>query len=106
MRPLRLELEGFGPYRERQGVDFSDVELFAITGPTGSGKSTLLDAMAFALYGVVPRVGRNVGSLVHPGASEARVRLTFQVGGKGLQGGAGAGEAERRAALRARPGGG
>jgi len=82
LRPLRLELEGFGPYRERQGVDFSDVELFAITGPTGSGKSTLLDAMAFALYGVVPRVGRNVGSLVHPGASEARVRLTFQVGGR------------------------
>mgnify|MGYP000044181341 FL=1 len=82
MRPLRLELEGFGPYRELQGVDFSDVELFAITGPTGSGKSTLLDAMAFALYGVVPRVGRNVGSLVHPGASEARVRLTFQVGGR------------------------
>ncbi|MFD3004989.1 AAA family ATPase [Thermus tengchongensis] len=82
MRPLRLELEGFGPYRERQGVDFSDVELFAITGPTGSGKSTLLDAMAFALYGVVPRVGRNVASLVHPGASEARVRLTFQVGGR------------------------
>ncbi|MFN4070277.1 MAG: AAA family ATPase [Thermus caldifontis] len=82
MRPLRLELEGFGPYRERQGVDFSDVELFAITGPTGSGKSTLLDAIAFALYGLVPRVGRNVGSLVHPAASEARVRLTFQVEGR------------------------
>ncbi|GLV47001.1 nuclease SbcCD subunit C [Thermus sp. LT1-2-5] len=82
MRPLRLELEGFGPYRERQEVDFSDVELFAITGPTGSGKSTLLDAMAFALYGLVPRVGRNVGNLVHPGLGEARVRLTFQVGGR------------------------
>ncbi|WP_117236702.1 AAA family ATPase [Thermus sediminis] len=82
MRPLRLELEGFGPYRERQGVDFSDVELFAITGPTGSGKSTLLDAMAFALYGLVPRVGRNVKELVHPGVGEARVRLTFQVGGR------------------------
>ncbi|GAA6754926.1 SMC family ATPase [Thermus thalpophilus] len=80
MRPLRLELEGFGPYRERQEVDFSDVELFAITGPTGSGKSTLLDAMAFALYGRVPRVGRNVADLVHPALGEARVRLTFQVG--------------------------
>ncbi|WP_353511854.1 SMC family ATPase [Thermus sp. LT1-2-5] len=79
---MRLELEGFGPYRERQEVDFSDVELFAITGPTGSGKSTLLDAMAFALYGLVPRVGRNVGNLVHPGLGEARVRLTFQVGGR------------------------
>ncbi|MDM7324030.1 MAG: SMC family ATPase [Thermus sp.] len=82
MRPLRLELEGFGPYREWQGVDFSDVELFAITGPTGSGKSTLLDAIAFALYGLVPRVGRNVASLIHPAAREARVRLTFQVGGR------------------------
>ncbi|GAA5334642.1 MULTISPECIES: AAA family ATPase [Thermus] len=80
MRPLRLELEGFGPYRERQEVDFSDVELFAITGPTGSGKSTLLDAIAFALYGRVPRVGREVANLVHPALGEARVRLTFQVG--------------------------
>jgi exonuclease SbcC len=82
LRPLRLELEGFGPYRERQAVDFSDVELFAITGPTGSGKSTLLDAVAFALYGLVPRVGRSVATLKHPAASEARVALTFQVGQK------------------------
>jgi exonuclease SbcC len=82
VRPLRLELEGFGPYREKQGVDFSDVELFAITGPTGSGKSTLLDAMAFALYGLVPRVGKSVKELVHPGVGEARVRLTFQVGAR------------------------
>ena len=80
MRPLRLELEGFGPYRERQAVDFSDVELFAITGPTGSGKSTLLDAIAFALYGQVPRVGRQVGTLKHPAAAKAWVSLTFRVG--------------------------
>jgi DNA repair protein SbcC/Rad50 len=85
VRPLRLELEGFGPYREKQGVDFSDVELFAITGPTGSGKSTLLDAMAFALYGLVPRVGKSVKELVHPGVGEARVRLTFQVGARTYQ---------------------
>lgn len=82
MRPLRLELEGFGPYRERQAVDFTEVELFAITGPTGSGKSTLLDAVAFALYGLVPRVGRSVATLKHPAASEIRVALTFQVGKK------------------------
>ncbi|WP_347240957.1 SMC family ATPase [Thermus sp.] len=80
MRPWKLELEGFGPYRDKQEVDFSEVELFAITGPTGSGKSTLLDAIAFALYGRVPRVGRNVKDLVHPARSEARVRLTFAVG--------------------------
>ncbi|WP_038047158.1 AAA family ATPase [Thermus caliditerrae] len=82
MRPLRLTLEGFGPYRERQEVDFSDVELFAITGPTGSGKSTLLDALAYALYGRVPRLGHTVAELKHPAALEARVALAFQVGGR------------------------
>lgn len=80
MRPLRLELEGFGPYRARQAVDFSDVELFAITGPTGSGKTTLLDALAFALYGQVPRLGREVRRLRHPQAEVAWVNLVFAVG--------------------------
>nr|WP_276325516.1 AAA family ATPase [Thermus parvatiensis] len=56
------------------------MELFAITGPTGSGKSTLLDAIAFALYGQVPRVGRQVGTLKHPAAAKAWVTLTFRVG--------------------------
>lgn len=79
MRPLRLTLRGFGPYLEEQSVDFSDVELFAITGPTGSGKSTLLEAMAYALYGRAPRVGRGV-DLRHPAAREAWVALTFALG--------------------------
>ncbi len=80
MRPLVLELRGFGPYLEAQRVDFSDVELFAITGPTGSGKTTLLDAMAFALYARTPRLGaQGLGELRHPSAQEAYVALTFQV---------------------------
>ncbi len=79
MRPLRLTLKGFGPYLEEQSVDFSDVELFAITGPTGSGKSTLLEAMAFALYAKAPRVDRGV-DLKHPAAKEAWVALTFALG--------------------------
>ena len=78
MRPFRLELEGFGPYREKQVVDFSDVELFAITGPTGSGKSTLLEAMAFALFKRTPR-GQSLEELRHPNAPKVRVVLDFQV---------------------------
>ncbi len=80
MRPLRLELRGFGPYRAEQSLDFSDVELFAITGPTGAGKTTLLDALAFALYGRVPRLGREVRKLLHPSAQEAWVGLEFALG--------------------------
>ena len=58
MRPLRLELEGFTSFKERLALDFDGLDLFAITGPTGAGKSSLIDALVFALYGQVPRVGR------------------------------------------------
>jgi exonuclease SbcC len=83
MRPLRLELEGFGPYRERQTVDFADADFFALVGPTGAGKSTVLDAITFALYGSVPRYDdvRLVAPALSAGANEARVTLTFEAGG-------------------------
>ncbi|WP_457636983.1 AAA family ATPase [Oceanithermus sp.] len=81
MRPLRLDLEGFGSFARHASVDFSDVELFAITGPTGSGKSTLLDAITFALYGETPRMGRRgLKALLNPGAGKAWVQLTFRLG--------------------------
>ena len=51
MRPLKLVLRGFKPFRERQEIDFSGLEFFVIRGPTGSGKSSILDAIAFALFG-------------------------------------------------------
>ncbi|WP_106814903.1 AAA family ATPase [Microbacterium timonense] len=58
MRLHRLELTGFGPFRERQIVDFESFEadgIFLITGRTGAGKSSILDGVCFALYGTVPR---------------------------------------------------
>ncbi|GAA2579954.1 SMC family ATPase [Microbacterium binotii] len=58
MRLHRLELAGFGPFRDRQIVDFdafADDGIFLITGRTGAGKSSVLDGVAFALYGNVPR---------------------------------------------------
>ena len=58
MRIRRLEITGFGPYKDRQVVDFDDFAadgLFLITGKTGAGKSSILDAICFALYGTIPR---------------------------------------------------
>ncbi|MGH9186658.1 MAG: AAA family ATPase [Acidimicrobiales bacterium] len=83
MRPLRLEVEGFGAFRSRTEVDFAGAELFALTGATGSGKTTLVDAMTFALYGCVPRYDHKglVAPAISQGLNEARVRLDFSVGG-------------------------
>ncbi|MGC5170588.1 AAA family ATPase [Microbacterium sp. DT81.1] len=58
MRIHRLEVEGFGPFRDRQSVDFdafAEEGIFLISGRTGAGKSSILDAVCFALYGNVPR---------------------------------------------------
>lgn len=55
MKPLRLEIQAFGPFAERQVIDFSllgETPLFLINGQTGTGKSSILDAICFALYGV------------------------------------------------------
>ncbi|WP_018465647.1 AAA family ATPase [Calidithermus timidus] len=80
MRPLKLRVQGFGSYLESQEIQFDDVELFAITGPTGAGKSTLLDAITFALYRETPRAGaKGHDSLRHPAAEQAKVELEFSL---------------------------
>ena len=86
MRPLRLEVTGFSAYRDTVVVDFDDVEFFALTGPTGSGKSSLIDAMIFALYGKVPRLGGGTfAPAISAGSDEAKVALTFEVGDETYQ---------------------
>ena len=81
MRPIELELRGFTAFRERTVVSFEDRRLFVITGPTGAGKSSLLDAMTWALYGQVPRVGRETRQLISHGQPSMAVRLDFAVRG-------------------------
>ena len=80
---VRLLLDGFGSYRQPAEADFSDVDFFALIGPTGSGKSTLIDGLCFALYGTVPRWEENaIADALAPAASACRVCLVFEAAGK------------------------
>lgn len=82
MRPVALEISGFGTFREATSVSFDDASYFALVGPTGSGKSTIIDAICFALYGSVPRYENEnlVAPVISQGGLEARVRLDFAIG--------------------------
>src|SRR6266542_2872469 len=80
MRPLRLEVKGFTAFRDPVEIDFTELDVFAIAGQTGSGKSSLLDAMTYALYGRVERVGDRVSQLVSQGQPRMAVKLEFAVG--------------------------
>ncbi len=66
MKPLYLELSGWGPYASVNKVDFTKFqtgELFLITGPTGAGKTTIFDGITYALYGEVSGKVRSKNSL-------------------------------------------
>ena len=63
MIPMRLELQAFGPYMEREEIDFTkifDNKLFLITGNTGSGKTMIFDAICYALFGEASGQDRKV----------------------------------------------
>jgi len=82
VRPRTVKVEGFSAYRRPVEVDFAGVEFFSISGATGAGKSSLVDAMVFALYGRVPRLGGgSVGPAIAAGADRARVAFDFEAGG-------------------------
>ncbi|HPF06262.1 MAG TPA: AAA family ATPase [Spirochaetota bacterium] len=54
MKPVKLEIQAMGPYKNKEIIDFSTLgekKFFLIHGPTGSGKTSILDAMTYALYG-------------------------------------------------------
>lgn len=56
MRPKKLTLSAWGPYKSEVTVDFTAFErkgIFLITGATGAGKTTIFDAISYALYGAL-----------------------------------------------------
>lgn len=56
MKLGRCTVENFGSYSSLE-LDFSDMGLALMAGPTGSGKSTIPDVPAWVLYGVTAKDG-------------------------------------------------
>lgn len=54
MKPLKLTMTAFGPYKDQEVIDFTELKnnrLFVVSGKTGAGKTTIFDGICFALYG-------------------------------------------------------
>lgn len=83
MKPLRLTISAFGPYIQKQEIDFTTLPksgIYLITGDTGAGKTTIFDAMMFALYGVASidqRASQNFRSVYAKEEQETFVKLVF-----------------------------
>ncbi len=86
MRPQKLSLKNFMPFRAMgdQGheVDFSQLDLFSITGPMASGKSALIDAMVWCLYGRTARYGTDSKGVISTGEQVCEVALDFTLGAR------------------------
>ena len=86
MKPLRLVMQAFGPYADRQEIDFRQLgnrSLFLIHGQTGAGKTSILDAICFALYGEssgAAREPRTLRSDHAPPDVPTEVSFDFSVG--------------------------
>ena len=82
MKPVKLEIEGLYSYREKQTLDFRPFypwRLFGIFGRTGDGKSSILDAITFALYGKLDRLGRNLREAINPTRDALSVNFVFEI---------------------------
>ena len=88
MRPLRLCMTGFGPYKSKTEIDMSSLGkggLYLITGDTGAGKTFIFDAITYALYGDMSGSGRDTKTVrsqyADPGDT-TEVELEFEYQGK------------------------
>ena len=52
MKPLKIKISAFGPYKNCIDIDFEKLGesgIFLITGDTGAGKTTIFDSISFAI---------------------------------------------------------
>jgi DNA repair protein SbcC/Rad50 len=81
VRPLRVRVKGFTAFADEVDLDFANLDLFAITGPTGAGKTSLIQTIPIALFGRAPKVADDLRQLISPSAEHARFHFEFMARG-------------------------
>ncbi|RST71280.1 SMC family ATPase [Siminovitchia acidinfaciens] len=85
MKPLKLEMQAFGPYAGIEVIDFTQLQnrtMFVISGKTGAGKTSIFDGISFAIYGKASGEDRNGADLRSHFAKDdlpTEVSLEFQL---------------------------
>ncbi len=88
MRPLKLTMSAFGPYKGTETIDFTALGqggIYLITGDTGAGKTTIFDGITYALYGRSSgdrRQGSMLRSQYADPETKTQVTFTFDYRGK------------------------
>ena len=66
MKLISIEMSAFGPFKNKETIDFTRYDtdkIFLISGKTGSGKTTIFDAISYALFGKMTGEYRNESSI-------------------------------------------
>src|SRR5699024_1571083 len=89
MKPLKLTMTAFGPYKYKEVIDFTELKdhhLFVISGNTGAGKTTIFDGICFALYGSASGSDRDDNQMLRSDFAQddthTSVELTFSLNEK------------------------
>ncbi|MDA8314307.1 MAG: SMC family ATPase [Actinomycetota bacterium] len=80
MRPLVVEMEGFGRYATPTRLDLARISCAVVTGPNGAGKSTILEAVSWALWGMSRWA--DADAMITAGLDTAVVSVELEAGGE------------------------
>jgi len=81
MKPVKLTIEAFSSFVEKQKIDFSALGnngLFLITGETGSGKTSIFDAISFALFGKASGSNREDYTMLRSDYAESKEKTSVK----------------------------
>lgn len=82
MKPIKLTMTAFGPYKDTEIIDFGELaenRLFVVSGNTGAGKTSIFDAICFALYGSASGEDRNDSRMLRSHFAEDQVHTSVEL---------------------------